>query len=372
MPTIRHPLLKSRQQQLWSGVLCVLLSACGGGGGGEAAPPPPGLGAPAPAPAPDTAAPTVSASVNVGSNTVTFSATASDNVGVTEVVFLMDGDALEGTLSTNPDEGTFSLPITINLIADGTHSVVARARDAAGNSKDSSAVSFLVQRSSTPPEPPTVTASVDGNFGLVRFSAVKNIVNVHRVDFFVDGQSVGLSRGADGGVQFLAFDVRGLADGRHSVVARVRTRDTNGSDVNVDSAPVAFDVDSGAGISEVESNDEPGLATAVAGDVRQIVGQTEVSESASGTFLPHSDYYRVNLPAQTSLRVDMHTNGYQFIGLSLTDAAGNSVASSTPAAVKSVTYTSGDSPQEIYIRVTAPPAQLDDVDSKYLLLLSRP
>jgi hypothetical protein len=367
------PLLKSRQQQLWSGVLCVLLSACGGGGSGEATPPPPGLGAPAPAPAPDTAAPTVSASVNVGSDTVTFTATAADNVGVTEVVFLMDGDALEGTLSTKPNKGTFSLPISINFIADGTHSVVARARDAAGNSKDSSAVSFVVQRSSTPPEPPTVTASVDGNFGLVRFSAVKNIVNVHRVDFLVDGQSVGLSRGADGDAQFLAFDVRGLADGRHSVVARVRTRDANGFDVNVDSAPVAFDVDSGAGISEVESNDEPGLATAVADNVRQIVGQTEVSESASGTFpLPHSDYYRLNLPAQASLRIDMRTNGYQFIGLSLTDAAGNGLASSTPAAVKSVTYTSGDSPQEIYIRVTPAPARLDDADSKYLLLLSRP
>ena len=371
MPTT-SPLLTSRQQQLWSSVLCVLLSACGGGSGGEATPPPPGLGAPAPAPVSDAAAPMVSASVNVGSDTVTFTATAADNVGVTEVVFLMDGDALQGTISTNPNEGTFSLPISINVIADGTHSVVARARDAAGNSKDSSAVSFVVQRSTTPPEPRTVTASVDGNFGLVRFSAVKNIVDVHRVDFLVDGQSVGLSRGADGDVQFLAFDVRGLADGRHSVVARVRTRDANGIDENVDSAPVAFDLDSGAGIGEVESNDEPGLAMAVADNVRQIVGQTEVSESASGTFpLPHSDYYRLNLPAQTSLRVDMRTNGYQFIGLSLTDAAGNSLANSTPAAVQSVTYTSGDSPQEIYIRVTPGPARLDDVDSKYLLLLSR-
>jgi hypothetical protein len=365
----------SGRYRLASLALSLLLCACGGGGGGGESAAPPDLGASTPITTPpDTTAPTVTASVDVTSETVTFIATTSDNVGVTEVVFMMDGGALEGTISKTPNEGVFSLPISNNFIADGTHSVVARARDAAGNTADSSAVGFEVRRG-TPPEPPTVTTSVAGNFGLIRFSAVTNIVNTQRLEFLLDGNPVGVFRGVDSGVRFLAFDARGLADGRHSVVARVRHRGANGQDENVDSAPVSFDVNASAGIAEAEPNDEPASATPVAGDVQQIFGQTEVGEPPPGSSfaVPRSDYYRLSLPAQTRLRVDMRTNGYQFLSMSLQDAQGEILVRQTSfGAVNSLDFTSGDSPQDVYIHVSSGPVQLEDDQSKYLLLLSYP
>jgi hypothetical protein len=365
--------LMSRRQRLWFGAMCLsLLHACGGGGGGSAEPaPPPDLGAPAP----DNVAPTVSGSVSLANDTVTFSATASDNVGVTEAVFVVDGSALEGTVSKSPGGDAFSLPVSASFFSAGTHSVVARVRDAAGNTAEYSPVGFEIQRDEgNPPGPPTATASVDGNFGLIRFSVVTTVVNHRGLQFLLDGVSVGRPLGVDGGVPFLAFDARGLAGGRHSVVARV-SLDNAGLE-HLDSPPVFFDVDASAGIAETEPNDEPQLATVVAGDVRQVLGQTEVRDppSEGSSFpIPLSDYYKLSLPAGTSLRVDMRTNGYQFISMSLRDAAGEILVRQTSfGAVNTLNYTSGDSPQEVYVHVASGPVLLAESQSRYLLLLSYP
>jgi hypothetical protein len=90
----------------------------------------------------DTTPPTVSASVSGTSGTITLNATASDNVGVSRVDFLVDG-AQKGSDSSSP----YSLSFDSTTLSNGTHSLVARAFDAAGNSKDSTAVSFSVSNS---------------------------------------------------------------------------------------------------------------------------------------------------------------------------------------------------------------------------------
>jgi hypothetical protein len=87
----------------------------------------------------DTTLPTVSASESGASGTITLSATASDNVGVTRVEFYVDG-ALKGTDTTS----AYSMTLDSTLLANGSHTLTAKAYDAAGNVATSSAVAFSV------------------------------------------------------------------------------------------------------------------------------------------------------------------------------------------------------------------------------------
>jgi len=103
----------------------------------------------------DTTRPTASATVAGSSGTITLNATASDNVGVTRVDFLVDG-ALKGSDGSAP----YSLSLDSTGLSNGTHSLVARAFDAAGNSGDSAAVSFSVSNTVVTP----VQRIVNGGF----------------------------------------------------------------------------------------------------------------------------------------------------------------------------------------------------------------
>ncbi|MBN1329866.1 MAG: caspase family protein [Candidatus Heimdallarchaeota archaeon] len=80
----------------------------------------------------DTTAPTVSitspASGATVSGTTTISASASDNVGVTKVEFYIDG-SLKGTDTTSP----YSYSWVTTGYSDGSHTIYAKAYDAAGN-----------------------------------------------------------------------------------------------------------------------------------------------------------------------------------------------------------------------------------------------
>jgi hypothetical protein len=91
------------------------------------------------APAGDTTLPMVSASESGASGTITLSATASDNVGVTKVEFYVDG-ALKGSDTT----AAYSMTLDSTLLANGSHTLTAKAYDAAGNVATSAAVAFSV------------------------------------------------------------------------------------------------------------------------------------------------------------------------------------------------------------------------------------
>ncbi|SEK93807.1 hypothetical protein SAMN05216359_10445 [Roseateles sp. YR242] len=87
----------------------------------------------------DTTPPTVSAAVSGTSGTITFSAAAADDVGVTKVEFWLDG-VLKDTVTTSP----YTLAVNSALLANGSHNLVAKAYDAAGNTTTSTAVTFSV------------------------------------------------------------------------------------------------------------------------------------------------------------------------------------------------------------------------------------
>jgi peptidoglycan hydrolase-like protein with peptidoglycan-binding domain len=96
---------------------------------------------------PDTTLPTISLTSPSGtiSGPVTLSATASDNVGVTSVQFLIDG-SLISTLTTAPYTGSWNT----TGISDGTHTLTAIARDAAGNTRTSNPVTVTVNNNTAP------------------------------------------------------------------------------------------------------------------------------------------------------------------------------------------------------------------------------
>jgi hypothetical protein len=74
------------------------------------------------------------------SRTVTLTATATDNVGVTSVQFLVDGNPV-GTVSSEP----YTLTWNTGNVADGAHTITAVARDALNNAGTSAAVAVTVR-----------------------------------------------------------------------------------------------------------------------------------------------------------------------------------------------------------------------------------
>ncbi len=110
----------------------------------------------------DTTPPTVSASETGTSGTITLSATASDDVGVTKVEFWVDG-ALKGTSTAAP----YTMTLDSTTLPNGSHSLVAKAFDAAANSTASTPVAFTVTNAGaslaeTEPNNTIATANVVG------------------------------------------------------------------------------------------------------------------------------------------------------------------------------------------------------------------
>ncbi|MEF2277404.1 glycosyl hydrolase family 18 protein [Deinococcus sp. YIM 134068] len=115
---------------------------------------------PPPPPSGDTTPPsnaTLSASPTslTAAGSVTLSATASDNVGVTRVEFLKNGALL--STDTTPGDGFRASDAFSSNTQNGTYSYAARAFDAAGNSRTSAAVSVSVNIPGAPPPPPPAT-----------------------------------------------------------------------------------------------------------------------------------------------------------------------------------------------------------------------
>src|SRR5262249_29537757 len=141
----------------------------------------------------DTTPPTVSITAPANATTVTgsvaVSATASDNVGVVGVQFLLDGANLGAEDTATPYTTTWNTTTASN----GTHTLTARARDAAGN-PTSASVTVTVNNPDT--TPPTVSITAPANAatvaGTVTVSATAADNNgVAGVQYQVDGTNLG-------------------------------------------------------------------------------------------------------------------------------------------------------------------------------------
>jgi hypothetical protein len=106
----------------------------------------------------DTQAPTVSVTTPTNgvtvSGAVTLSANANDNVGVSSVQFLVDG-APAGAADTS---APFSITWDSATVANGTHTISAQARDAAGNTAVATPISVTVSNTTADTTPPIISA----------------------------------------------------------------------------------------------------------------------------------------------------------------------------------------------------------------------
>ena len=141
----------------------------------------------------DSTPPTVSltspASGATVSGTVTVTSTAADNVGVVGVQFRLDG----ANLGTEDTAAPYSVPWTTTTASNGSHSLTAVARDAAGNVTTSAAITVTVSNDSTPPTvsltSPASGATVSGTVTVT--STAADNVGVVGVQFRLDGANLG-------------------------------------------------------------------------------------------------------------------------------------------------------------------------------------
>jgi hypothetical protein len=112
----------------------------------------------------------VCASESGTSGTITLSASASDNVGVTKVEFYVDG-ALKGTDTTS----AYSMTLDSTTLANGSHTLSAKAYDAAANVATSSAVAFSVSNTTTP-APTQLLANPGFESGAVSWTASSGVI----------------------------------------------------------------------------------------------------------------------------------------------------------------------------------------------------
>ncbi|MBI2946817.1 MAG: right-handed parallel beta-helix repeat-containing protein [Verrucomicrobia bacterium] len=173
----------------------------------------------------DNSAPTASITApangaTVSGASVAVSASASDNVGVVGVQFKLDGANLGAEDTTSP----YSISWNTTTASNGSHTLTAVARDAAGNSTTSSAITVTVSNGDTTPPTVSITApsaglTVRGTAGIVSASASDN-VGVVGVQFKVDGANLGAEDTSS--PYSISWNTLNSANGNHSLTAVAR------------------------------------------------------------------------------------------------------------------------------------------------------
>jgi hypothetical protein len=186
--------------------------------------------------------------------------------------------------------------------------------------------------------PPTVSASESGNSGNITLSATaSDNVGVAKVEFWVDSALKGTATAAP---YQMTLDSRSLPNGSHSLVAKAFDAAAN----SATSSPVAFSVtNAGATATEKESNNTIATANAL-GTATTVTG---FISSATD-----KDYFKIDLPANKKIRIDMAGPSGVDYDLYLVTSSGAGLASSEgTTASESLTYTNGASARTVYVKV---------------------
>ncbi|MES2739723.1 MAG: Ig-like domain-containing protein [Pseudomonadota bacterium] len=246
----------------------------------------------------DSVAPTVTVAEAGSSGTITLTAKASDNVGVTAVEFYIDGQ-LKSSSNVTP----YSATVNSTSLSNGSHTVSARAFDAAGNVGSSAAVSFSINNpAGGDTVAPTVTARESGSSGVITLSATaSDNVGVSKVEFYVDNALKGSSSAAP---YAISLDSGTLSAGSHTLTAKAYDAANN----SALSAPVGFTL--GAASQQLivnggfESGGTPWSATSgvITSDAGQAAHGGSFKAWLNGYGTAHTDtlYQQVTIPASAA------------------------------------------------------------------------
>ncbi len=175
-------------------------------------------------------------------STVLLSATATDNVGISQVTFLVNGEPVS-TDTEAPYEASFVVPA--GAAAGSSLSVVARARDFAGNQADSGAAVLVSDSSDTTPPTVSLTAAPKVTRGgtLALAATAADDGGVYSISFYVDGVRIAVGTVAPYAANYkLPLSVAGGT----TLQLRAVARDFAGNEATATAATV-IDNPSGAG-----------------------------------------------------------------------------------------------------------------------------
>jgi hypothetical protein len=312
-------------------------------------------------PPPDTTPPSVAitspSSGATVSNTITLSANASDNVGVAGVQFKLDG----ANLGAEDTAAPYSVSWNSTGASNGSHTLTAVARDAAGNRTTSSPVTVTVSNGPPPDTtPPSVAISSPANgatvSGTISVTAgASDNVGIAAVQFFLDGTFAAEDATAPYSV---SWDTTTAANGSHSL--RATARDAAGNQttsapvtVTVSNAPTSDTTPPSVAItSPLNGTTVSGTisVTANASDDRGVAG---VQFRLDGANLGAED---TSAPYSVSWNTASASNGSHTLTAIARDAAGNSTTTGSVTVTTSNGSTSLTRFEEDNAAVSAGPA----------------
>jgi Big-like domain-containing protein/exo-rhamnogalacturonan lyase-like protein len=288
----------------------------------------------------DTTPPTVSitapANATTVSGSVTVSATASDNVGVVGVQFLLDGVNLGTEDTTSPYSATWNTTTASN----GSHTLTARARDAAGNSVSAS-VTVTVNNPDT--TPPTVSITAPANaatvLGTITVSANASDANgVAGVQFQLDGANLGAE---DTAAPFsVSWNTTTAGNGSHTLSAIARDAANNKTTASVTvtvNNPVPDTTPPTVSITSPATGATVSATISVSANASDNVGVAGVQFQLDGANLGAED---TASPYSTSWNTTAATNGTHTLSAIARDAAGNKTTASVSVTVSNIPPTS--------------------------------
>ena len=172
---------------------------------------------------PDTTPPAVSVTAPASGatvvGTVTVTGNATDNVGVVGVQFRLDGNPLGAEDTSSP----WSVSWDSTAAANGPHTLTAVARDAAGNTTTSAAISVTVNNPDVTPPTVSITAPLDGAVVLLSVSVTASATDnrgVTGVQFKLDGANLGAE---DTSAPYaIIWDTLTIPNGAHTLTAVAR------------------------------------------------------------------------------------------------------------------------------------------------------
>ena len=280
------------------------------------------------------------------SGTVTLSANAADNAGVTGVQFKVDG------VNTGAEDTTSPYSVQWNTAATslGSHAITAVARDAAGNTTTSAAVTVTVSGGDSQAPTVSLTAPANGTTvsGTTAVSATAaDNVGIVGVQFRIDGASLGAEDTSS--PYSVQWNTTTATPGSHQLTAVARDLAGN----STTSAVIAVTVNNGDGTAPVVSLTAPAAGAGVTGsvtvsaDASDNVGVVGVQFKVDGVNFGTED---TGSPYSRTWDSTITSNGTHSLTAVARDAAGNT----TTSAARTVTVSNGGDTQSPTVSLTAP------------------
>ena len=288
----------------------------------------------------DTTAPAVaitapSGGASVSGNAVTVSATASDNVGVVGVQFKLDG----ANLGAEDPATAYSLAWNTTTATNGSHTLTAVARDAAGNTTTSTPVSVTVSNTAPDTTPPTVSMTAPANGASVSGSAVtvsataSDNVGIVGVQFKLDGANLGAEDPAT--AYSLSWNTTTVATGSHTLTAVARDAAGNTTTAATVTVTVTTSADTTAPTASITAPANgatvSGTSVSLSATAADNVGVVGVQFKVDGANLGTEDTATPYTKTWDSTTV---SNGTHTLTVVARDAAGNTTTSASITVTK--------------------------------------